>query len=263
MRFSSAALAWHLEWIATKSRNGSKSQNRSPVLRLVVENLSEVSVLTTYSSSIAKLETQGLMRRGGEIQPARSLICFPIIHTPADMGALKGIVQDVQISKLGRQGWQRSLASVDKYWTRIETVVAGLPLCHNKVRLYQDGLPECDGAAEIVTELAEAGSRNHRLLLQLMNKGAMLTGTESAKFLLEEYRLMTQVFSSRDPKRIERNEARTQAARQRLLTQRDQHIAARINETLGPGETGILFLGALHSLNGLLAKDIRITYPLS
>ena len=203
------------------------------------------------------------MARNGDIQPSRSLIWFPIIHTPADMGALRGIVQEVQISKLGRRGWQRSLAVLDKFWTRIETIVAALPLCYNKVRLYQDGLPESDRAAEIVTELAKAGSRNHRLLLRLMKKGAILTGTESPTFLLEEYRLMSEVFSSRDPKEIERNEARTEAARQRLLAQRDQHIAARINKTLEPGETGILFLGALHSLAGLLDKKIRITYPLA
>jgi hypothetical protein len=203
------------------------------------------------------------MAKGGDIQPSRSLIWFPIIHTPADMGALRGIVQEVQINKLGRHGWQRSLAVVDKFWTRIETVVAGLALNYHKVRLYQDGLPECGRTLEIVTELAKAGSRNHRLLLQLMNKGAILTGTESPTLLLEEYRLMNEVFSSRDPEEIERNEARTEAARQRLLAHRDQHIAARINKTLEPGETGILFLGALHSLAGLLDRSIRITYPLA
>ncbi len=203
------------------------------------------------------------MRRNGAIQPARSLICFPIIHTPADMGALRGTVRDAQISKFGRQGWQRSLTLVDRFWTRIETLAAALPLSYDKVRLYQDGLPECERTAEIVTELAQAGSRNHRLLLQLMNQGGMLMGTESPKFLLEEYRLMSRIFASSNPKEIEREEARTQAARQRLLVQRDRHIADRINKTLGPGETGILFLGALHSLRGLLEKDIRITYPLA
>ena len=203
------------------------------------------------------------MRGSGAIPPGRSLIYFPIIHTTADMGALGGAVQQLQISKLGRQGWQTSLALVNEFWTRIEKHVAGLSLGPHKVRLYQDGLPECGRELEIVTELAEAGSRNHRLLLRLMDKGAILMGTESSEFLLEEYRLMTEVFSSRDPKEVERTEKRTKPVRDRLLAQRDQHIAARINKTLEPGEFGIVFLGALHSLTDLLDKDIHITYPLT
>ena len=185
------------------------------------------------------------MPRSGAIQPARSLICFPIIHTPADMGALRSTVRDAQISKFGRQGWQRSLNLVDQVWTRIETSVAALPLNYEKVRLYQDGLPECERTVEIVTELAQAGSRNHGLLLRLMKKGAVLMGTESPELLLQEYRLMSRIFASSNPQEIERHEARTQAARQQLLVQRDHHIAGRIHKTLGPGETGILFLRRL------------------
>jgi hypothetical protein len=49
----------------------------------------------------------------------------------------------------------------------------------------------------------------------------------------------------------------------RLLKERDRHIAQRINTTLGAGETGILFLGMLHNLEGLLDQDIRVIYPIS
>ena len=44
----------------------------------------------------------------------------------------------------------------------------------------------------------------------------------------------------------------------RLLGQRDRFIADRIAVTLGDGETGLLFLGALHRLDGLLPADIRL-----
>jgi hypothetical protein len=43
-----------------------------------------------------------------------------------------------------------------------------------------------------------------------------------------------------------------------LLKKRDRFIARRINSTLRPGETGILFLGMLHSLAALLDEDIRV-----
>ena len=39
-------------------------------------------------------------------------------------------------------------------------------------------------------------------------------------------------------------------------------MAQRINETLKSGETGILFLGMLHSLEGYLHPDVKVIYPL-
>jgi len=51
------------------------------------------------------------------------------------------------------------------------------------------------------------------------------------------------------------------AKRDALLAQRDRYIANRIDSTLVAGESGILFLGMLHSLSTLLAKDIRLVFP--
>jgi hypothetical protein len=206
------------------------------------------------------------MVKSGEKSPtgaaSRSLIHLPIIHTPADMGALRSVVQQLQVSKLGRRGWQRNVDLVDRLWARIERTIAGLSLPYARVRVYQDGLPECGREAEIVAELAKAGSRNHRLLLRLKDKGATLMGTESPDLLQQEYQLVIEALSSPDPKEIARREARQKAVRDSLLERRDLHIAARINSTLGQQETGILFLGALHSVAHLLDKDIRIIYPL-
>jgi len=47
-----------------------------------------------------------------------------------------------------------------------------------------------------------------------------------------------------------------------LLKRRDQYIARRINDTLLAGETGLIFLGMLHSVRSWLDKDIRIVYPI-
>jgi hypothetical protein len=47
-----------------------------------------------------------------------------------------------------------------------------------------------------------------------------------------------------------------------LLQRRDQFIAQRINDTLKDGETGILFLGMLHSLERDLQPDVKVIYPL-
>jgi len=39
-------------------------------------------------------------------------------------------------------------------------------------------------------------------------------------------------------------------------------MAQHINETLKNGETGILFLGMLHSLERYLHPDVKVVYPL-
>lgn len=186
----------------------------------------------------------------------RVLLYFPILHTEADMGALRDAVQRMTVRKVGRRGWARTRQLVDELWEGIERAIAGLDLCWQRVRVYQDGLPECGRELEIVAELAQAHSRNHELLWRLHQHGATLMGTESPDLLMTEYRFARETLAS--PNRA----APQKAARDALLAQRDRHIAARINSTLRRGETGILFLGALHSAVGLLDKDIRVVCPL-
>jgi hypothetical protein len=192
----------------------------------------------------------------------RTLIYIPIIHTQADMGALSESIQRLKVKRLGRKGWERTVNLVDKLWARIEQAIESLILPYERVRLYQDGLPVCGREVAIVAELAEAGSRNHRLLLRLREKGATIMGTESSELLVEEYQLVKEVFASGKPKVATRGEARQKALRDSLLKRRDQYIARRINDTLLAGETGLIFLGMLHSVRSWLDKDIRVVYPI-
>ncbi len=192
----------------------------------------------------------------------RSLIHVPIIHTQADMGALSQAIKAMTIQKLGQEGWERNVSLIDEIWTHLEEAIDSWSLPYGKVRLYQDGLPICGREGEIVTELAKAGSRNHRLLLRLKERGATLMGTESAALLVQEYQLVKRVLDAADPQKASHLEARYQAKSRALLKQRDKAIAERINHTLGADEIGLLFLGMLHSLGNGLAKDIRVTHPI-
>lgn len=192
----------------------------------------------------------------------RTLLYIPIIHTPADMGALSGPIQRLKVRRLGRKGWERNVYLVDKLWSEIEQAIESLVLPYERVRVYQDGLPVCGREAEIVTELAKAGSRNHRLLLRLGEKGAVIMGTESSELLVEEYQLVREAFASRKPAVATRGEARRKALRDSLLKRRDQYIARRVNSTLRTGETGLIFLGMLHSLGPWLDRDIRVNFPM-
>ena len=122
------------------------------------------------------------------------------------------------------------------------------------MRVYQDGLPVCEHEQEIVAELAEAGSRNHRLLLSLQARGAVLMGTESPELLVEEYQLASAALAQG---RASPAKMRRDRLRDTLLERRDRYVADRINETLGAGETGILFMGMLHEVT-----RVWIRYPM-
>lgn len=194
---------------------------------------------------------------------SRTLIYIPIIHSQVDMGALSESVRRVTLQKLGQKGWKRKVNLIDRMWTEIEKVIEGLALSYEKVRLYQDGLPVCGREAEIVTELAKAGSPNHRLLLRLKERGATIMGTESSELLVEEYELVKQSLAGGGAPKAGGIEARKKALGDSLLKRRDRYIADRINGTLRDGETGVLFLGMLHSLGNWLDKDIRVIYPVT
>ena len=192
---------------------------------------------------------------------SRTLIYLPIVHTEDDMGGLKESVARATLEKMGRAGLARKTAAIDKMWTEIEAAINALALSFDRVRLYQDGLPVCGREAEIVTELAQAGSRNHQLLLRLMAQGAVLMGTESGELLVQEYQSARQSLTTRPP-RAAGVAAANRAWSDALLKRRDQFMAQRINETLTSGETGILFLGMLHSLEQYLNPDVKVIYPL-
>jgi len=193
----------------------------------------------------------------------RTLIYFPIIHSQKDMGNFSETVRRVTLQKLGEGGWKRKINLVKQFWTDIGNAIHGLDLPLKKTRLYQDGLPVCGREIEIVMELAGKGSPNHVLLLRLMEKGAILMGTESSALLIEEYHLIKEILESKDLQEAIRIEARLKSAGDTLLEKRDVYIAERIDATLKAGETGIIFLGILHKIEGRLPEDIHVLYPIN
>jgi hypothetical protein len=204
---------------------------------------------------------QPVSRPSDRLAGRRTLILIPVIHTQADMGALNEPIQRMKVAKLGKKNLECNSEKVDRLWTQIEQTLDGLAIPYERVRVYQDGLPVCGHELEIVSELAKAGSRNHQLLLKLMEKGATIMGSESSDLLVEEHQLLQQAFSaprSKIPARV----ASQGRILDSLLERRDRFLAARINTTLQTGETGLLLLGMLHSVELWLAKDIRVARPI-
>jgi hypothetical protein len=193
------------------------------------------------------------------IEPAgRQLFWFPIIHTPEDLGSVRESVSRMYIRKLGPTQWEQHRGRVEELWKTIRAQIESMGLDYANVRLYQDALPVCGQEAAIVRDLAQQGSLNHALLLDLMSKGAILEGSESPELLVREYTHTRQMLDSLDTPRSQPTPERLQELSRELLHLRDRFIADRIATTLRPGDAGILFLGMLHSLDGLLPNDIAL-----
>jgi hypothetical protein len=187
----------------------------------------------------------------------RRLIHIPIIHTAADLGSLAEAVRAHYAKICGETDWSRREQAVQLLWNDIQTGLDGLHLDYRDARIYQDGLPICGFEERIVRELANAGSSNHQLILRLVDKGATLMGTENPSLLLEEYEMQKRALGSpasggSAPERHSEKHA------DHVLQARDTFIARRIADTLQEGETGLLFLGALHRLDAIRATDIQV-----
>lgn len=176
------------------------------------------------------------------------------------MGSLEGSMRKTYTKKFGRKKWTEHVQTIDEMWEGIEKEIRRLRFPFKQTRLYQDGLPVCGKEKEIVRELARKGSRNHKLLLWLMNHGALMMGTEDPELLLREYNHHKRIVGARIHEERERfiREFATEAVE--LLKKRDEKIRDRIVETLQSGETGILFLGLLHHVDELLPPDIKVNY---
>lgn len=191
-------------------------------------------------------------------RPSRRLICIPIIHSQTDLGSLAASIRHLYVRRKGQSEWNRHTRRVADAWMKIRKALAGAKLANDQVKVYQDGLPNCGHELQIVKDLAEAGSPNHEIVLELVEKGATLVGTESPELLMEEYNLAQQTLAdlSASPDGAPTDRRQEQSAL--LLEKRDRYIAARVNETLQPGETGVIFLGMLHALERHLPPDIQV-----
>lgn len=190
----------------------------------------------------------------------RRLIYVPIVHTMADMGSEAEALKEEYIKRYGTEGWARSRQAIDAIWKGIKERLLSLNLDYHRVRIYQDGLPVSGKELEIAKEVAAKGSKNYALVVELVDRGATLEGTESPNLLIEEYHAIKRITQAKDE--AGRKAAEEQYAQEsaRILRERDVFIARRIDETLKEGEVGLLFIGILHLVDQLLPKDIEVNY---
>jgi len=178
----------------------------------------------------------------------RNLIYIPIVHTEVDMGSMSTSLRKEYLTRYGKEKWRQHTKAIDSMWDGLCRKIFDLNLPYGKLRIYQDGLPVCGRELEIIREAAEKGSRNHKIVLDLVEKGARLEGTESPDLLLQEYNNFKKLQGTSNIKMSDD-----------LLIKRDKFIANRIESTLTEDEIGILFMGLMHRVDKYLS-GIKVSY---
>jgi len=189
----------------------------------------------------------------------RELIYAPIVHTEVDMGTLSESAKREYISRYGNEKWEQHVTIIGEMWVGLRKKIFSMNLPYERLRIYQDGLPVCGKEVEIVREIAGRGSPNHRIVMELIEKGARLEGTEDPALLVEEYKNIQKLYtSSTAEERLKALEDFKRSA-EGSLVRRDNYIARRIDSTLGENEFGLLFIGLQHAVNKYL-KGMKVSF---
>lgn len=187
----------------------------------------------------------------------RKLLYIPIIHTEFDMGSVASAVEGKSASLCGEERWAKHKEVVAKFWQGLTHYFDSLEATNLKI--YQDGLP-ADGelGRRIIEEGARRGSKNHELILNLIQRGAEIRRTEDPSLLKEEYKYITKLAQSKSAAQKALAYAGYKLRKGRLMEERDKFVAKTIDETLKEGETGVLFMGSYHNVAPYLPRDIVV-----
>lgn len=187
----------------------------------------------------------------------RTLLYVPIIHTSADFGSIAKEVTKRGIADLGEDVWKEHQRTVEGLWDAISHYFE--PIDASGMKIYQDGMVvEGEMGLKIVEETAKTGSKNHELVLSLIKKGAILVKTEVLELVKEERDRLLALTQVKSITQKIIAVIRYKLVKNRLLNERDDFIAKKIDETLINGAAGIIFIGAYHNIKKRLPKDIQI-----
>ncbi len=187
----------------------------------------------------------------------RKLLYVPIIHTESELGSVASAIESRSAALVGEEKWARHKEVVAKFWENLAHHFDSLDAANLKI--YQDGLL-ADGelGRRVVEEAAKRGSRNHQIILNLVEKGAELMKTEDTDLIKEEYKHIIQLAQSKSV--VGKSVAFTKYKLRKgsLLKERDKFVAETIDQTLKEEETGVLFMGSHHDVLPYLPEDIVV-----
>lgn len=187
----------------------------------------------------------------------RRLLCVPIIHSQADMGSAGAALSRASSALTGELRWARHEEVAGRFWESVSAYLRSFD--PRQLKVYQDGLAAGGPTGRrIVQEAAARGSKNYRLVLELVHGGAELRKTEDAALLLQEQENILGLLQPGRGQDKARNAEQYQQRRDRLMAERDRFIAGAIDATLKEGEAGVLFIGASHDVAAHLPGDVRV-----
>lgn len=187
----------------------------------------------------------------------RILIYVPIIHTNADLGSIAKDITARGITHLGEEIWKEHGKTVEGFWNAVSYYFDSIDV--SGMKIYQDGMVgEDEVGKKIVEDTAKAGSKNYQLISRLLERGAVLMKTEDFKLVKQEYDRLLAITQAKSITQKIIAFIKYKLVKAILLNKRDAFIAKKIDETLGPHEKGILFIGAFHKIKKKLPKTIQV-----
>ena len=174
------------------------------------------------------------------------------------MGSLASALDESATARVGPALWQKHREIVSSFWDSIAQFFASMDV--KGFKIYQDGLvANGPDGLRIVREGISQGSKNFEIIGRLLERGAVLMKTEDLALVKQEHAYVTKIARSKSLRERELTALRYKLVQSKLLRQRDDFVVRRIKETLGEGETGILFIGAYHDILSKLPDDIQVS----
>jgi len=187
----------------------------------------------------------------------RTLIYVPIIHTDADMGSVGAAIEKQSSAYIGSERWLKHKQMVGKFWGNVTAYFAAYDAANLKI--FQDGLPAGgELGMKIVLKAAEQGSLNYGIILDLLNRGAVLCQTEDPGLLRTEYELLNSLVQPAGHPKKQISRPQDKSRLERLTVERDKFVAGSIDTSLNEGETGVLFMGSFHDVLKRLPAGIQV-----
>jgi len=186
----------------------------------------------------------------------RTLIVIPIVHAIEDYGSLSEQAKASAIAQLGLEKYERGQQSIREYWEKVRSQVLDNAGDLVGVFVYQDSYPANLTPEQLAGYLVVDGqnrpkSPNYLLIRELIDKGAVLQGTEDMALVVEQVDIHKRI-SSASPEVRSLVFAETMDRTDELVSLRDEFIARRIRDTLPPDGKGILFIGRDHDVVSVL-----------
>lgn len=180
------------------------------------------------------------------------LYYVPIIHSIEDYGSLEHAIKGAFVRQAGEAAFADLQESINEYWKIVAERIEKILTDARGLIIYHDGFPV--GSPEKILELFEymckdnPKSPNFRLVKKLLDKGAVLEGTEDMNLAIEQLKLYQHAVEASTPEEQAKILVDNGARSREITRLRDVFIAKRIHDTLPDSRNGILFIGRDHDV---------------